>query len=152
MNMSDEPVTLPPKTALASVHLAMAILNELNLDRAPVNEEVVYSKSKVDVSEIDFNEMELTKAQRAEVKGLLKCISHALVSGDKDLGCAHGVEHEIHLTDDLPFKEPYHRVPPGQLDEFQDAICDLLDAGVITKSKSPYTSPMVLVKKDKAQC
>ena len=47
----------------------------------------------------------------------------------------------------MPFKEPYRRVPPGQLEEFRDAIRDLMDAGVVSESKSLYAPPVVLVKK-----
>ena len=111
--MSNKTVTLPPKTALASVHLATAVLDGFNLDKTAVDREVVYSKSKVDVGEVDCNEMDLTEAQRAEVKGLLERMSHVFASCE-DLGCANGVEHKIHLTQELPFKEPYRRVPPGQ--------------------------------------
>ena len=81
------------------------------------------------------------------MRGLLEHMSHAIASGDRDLGCANSVEHEIHLREESPFKEPYRRVPPGQLEEYRDAISDLLDTGVISKSKSPYASPVVLVKK-----
>lgn len=50
----------------------------------------------------------------------------------------------------MAFKEPYRRVPLGQLEEFRDAICDLLEAGIITEYKVPYASPVVLDKnKDK---
>ena len=87
------------------------------------------------------------EAQRTEVRGLLEHMFHAIASGDRDLGCANSVEHEIHLREESPFKEPYRRVPPGQLEEYRDAISDLLDTGVISKSKSPYASPVVLVKK-----
>ena len=90
----------------------------------------------MDVSEIYYNEAELTETQRADVKGLSERMSYVFASGDKYLGCANGVEHEIHLTQELPFKELYRRVPPGQL-----------DAGVVSKSKSPYASPVALVKK-----
>ena len=141
-NVSDKSVTLPPKTALASVHLASTVL-----DKTPVDNEVVYAEPKADISEIDCNEEELTEAQRTEVRGLLEHTSHAIASGDRDLGCANSVEHEIHLREESPFKEPYRRVPPGQLEEYRDAISDLLDTGVISKSKSPYASPVVLVKK-----
>ena len=146
-NMSDKSVKLPPKTALASVHLASTVLDRFDQDKTPVDKEVVYAEPKADISEIDCNEEELTEAQRAEVRQLLERLSHVFASGDRDLGCANGVEHEIHLREELPFKESYRRVPPGQLEEFRDAIRDLLDTGVISKSKSPYASPVVLVKK-----
>lgn len=74
-------------------------------------------------------------------------MSHPFPSSEKDIGCANGVEHEIHLKQEQPFKEPCHRMPPGQLEEILYAIHDLLDAGIATESKSPYVSPVVLVKK-----
>lgn len=146
-NMSDKSVTLPPKTVLASVHLASTVIDKFSQDKTPVDKDVVYSRLKVDTSGIDCNEEELTEAQRNEVRGLLERMSYVFASGDRDLGCANGVEHEINLTEDLPFKEACRRVPPGQLEEFRDAVFDLLDTGVITESKSPYASPVVLVKK-----
>ena len=136
-NTSDKSVTLPPKTTLASVHLASAVLDKFNQDKTPVDLDVVYSKLKVDTSGIDCNEEELTEAQRGEARDLLGRMSYVFASGDRDLGCANGVEHEIHLTEDLPFKEAYRRVPPGQLEEFRDAVRDMLETGVITESKSP---------------
>ena len=146
-NVSDKSLTLLPKTALASVHLASTVLDRFDQDKTPVNNEVVYAEPKADISEIDCNEEELTEAQRTEVRVLLERMSHAFASGDRDLGCTNGVEHEIHLREESPFNEPYRRVPPEQVEEFRDAISDLLDTGEISKSKNPYASPVVLVKK-----
>ena len=146
-NMSDKSVTLAPKTALANVHLASTVLDRFDRDKTPFDKEVDYGEPKADISEIDCNEEELTEAQGTQVRGLLERMSHVFASGDRDLGCANGLEPEIHLREELPFKEPYRRVPPAQLEEFRDAISDLLDTGVISKSKSPYASPVVLVKK-----
>ena len=67
------------------------------------------------------------------MKGLLERMSYVFAGGDRDHGCANGVEREIYLTEDLPFKEVYRRVPPGQLEEFRDAARDLLDTGVISE-------------------
>ena len=146
-NMSDKSVTLPPKTTLGSVYLASTVLDRFDQDKIPVNKEIVHAKPKADISEIDCNEEELTEAQRTEVRRLLQRMSHVFASGYRGLGWVNVVEHEIHLQEELPFKEPYPRVPPGQLEEFRDAIQDLLDTSVISKSKSPYASPVVLVKK-----
>ena len=74
-------------------------------------------------------------------------MSHVFASSNRGLGWVNIVKHEIHLREELPFKELYRRVPPGQLEEFRDAIQDLLDTSVISKSNSPYASPVVLVKK-----
>ena len=44
------------------------------------------------------------------------------------------------------FKDTHQRVTPGQLEKFRQAIQELLDTGVIKESKSPFTSPVVLVR------
>ena len=46
-NMSDKSVTLPPKTVLASVHLASTVIDKFDQDKTPVDKDVVYSKLKV---------------------------------------------------------------------------------------------------------
>ena len=77
-------------------------------------------------------------------------MDYVFAKSNDDLGCTAEVQHEIKLTDDQPVKQPCRRVPPAQLDEFREAVKDMLEAGVIRESKSPYSSPVVLVrKKDK---
>ena len=69
-NMSDKSVTLSPKTALASVHLASTVLDRFDRDKTPVDKKVVYAEPRADISEIDCNEEELTEAEGTQVKGL----------------------------------------------------------------------------------
>ena len=79
--MSDKPVTLPPKTAQASIHLASTVLDKFDRDETRVDKDSVYSRPRVDTSGIDFNEEELTEAQRNEVKGVLEGMSLQAVTG-----------------------------------------------------------------------
>ena len=69
--MLNERVTLPPNTALASVHLATTVFDGFNRNDTPADREVIFSAPKVDTTEIDCNETELTEGQRAKVKGML---------------------------------------------------------------------------------
>ncbi len=67
-----------------------------------------------------------------------------------DLGKADHVEHDIKVTDERPFKQRYCTIPPHLYEEVRKHIQEMLDVGVITKSYSPWVSPVVLVrKKDK---
>ena len=68
-----------------------------------------------------------------------------------DLGRTSLVEHRIDLEDEAPFKQRHHRIPPHLYDEVRQHIQEMLDSGVIRSSKSPFASPIVLVrKKDKS--
>ena len=77
-------------------------------------------------------------------------MDYVFAKSNDDLGCTAEVQHEIKLTDDQLVKQPCHRVPPAQLNEFQEAVKEMLEPDVIRESKSPYSCPVILVcKKNK---
>ena len=86
-----------------------------------------------------------------EIKGKLETLickwKSVFSTGPTDLGFTTLIEHEIHLTDDVPFRQPYRRIPPSMFDEVREHIREMLDAGVIRESSSPYSSNVVLVRK-----
>ena len=66
-----------------------------------------------------------------------------------DLGKTDLIQHHIELTNYMPIKDRYHRIPPHQYDEVRKHLREMLEIGAIRKSNSPWASPMVLVcKKD----
>ncbi|VDI45425.1 Hypothetical predicted protein [Mytilus galloprovincialis] len=54
--------------------------------------------------------------------------------GPTDLGFTTLVEHEIKLTDNIPFKEPYRRIPPSLYEEVREHLKEMLEAGAIRES------------------
>ena len=66
---------------------------------------------------------------------------------DLDLGRATSVKHYIKLTDSVPFKERYRRIPPQLYDEVKQHLQEMLRLGAIRKSCSPWASAIVLVRK-----
>ncbi|XP_067266693.1 uncharacterized protein [Chanodichthys erythropterus] len=64
-----------------------------------------------------------------------------------DVGRAKGVKHNIRLSDSRPFRERSRRVAPADIDDVRRHIKDLLAAGIITESRSPYASPIVIARK-----
>ena len=59
------------------------------------------------------------------------------------------IEHEIHINDSEPFKEQFRCIPPPLLEEVHTSLRDMLDAGAICPSQSPWCNVVVLVwKKD----
>ena len=66
---------------------------------------------------------------------------------DMDLGRAANVKHHIILTDPIPFKERYRRIPPQLYDEVRNHLQDMLRLGAIRRSCRPWASAIVLVRK-----
>ena len=68
---------------------------------------------------------------------------------DNELGCASQVKHNIKVTDDEPFKERFRHIPPPLLEEIRMHVNDMLQAGAIRPSSSPWCNAVVLIwKKD----
>lgn len=64
-----------------------------------------------------------------------------------DVGCSKSTQHAIKTTEDKPFKERSRRLPPADLEVLRQHLSDLKEAGIITESRSPYASPMVVIRK-----
>ncbi len=88
-----------------------------------------------------------TPEQQVQLKAVLEKYLGVFAADDDDLGYTDKVQHEIHLTDDVPLNQPYRRVPPNQYQEVREHITKLLKKGVIQESVSAYASPVVLVRK-----
>ena len=66
-----------------------------------------------------------------------------------ELGCTSAIEHEIRIKNDEPFKERFRRIPPPLLEEVCASLRDILEAGAIHLSQSPWCNAVILVwKKD----
>ena len=66
-----------------------------------------------------------------------------------ELGCTSAIEHEFRIENDEPFKEQFQHIPPPLLEEVCASLRDMLEAGVICLSQSPWCNTVVLVwKKD----
>lgn len=64
-----------------------------------------------------------------------------------DVGLAKGVEHHIRLSDPRPFRERSRRLAPADIDDVRRHLQELLKAGIIKESRSPYASPIVIARK-----
>ena len=64
-----------------------------------------------------------------------------------ELGCRSAIEHEIRIDNSEPFKERFRCITPPLLEEVRASLRDMLDAGVICLSQSPWCNVVVLVRK-----
>ena len=64
------------------------------------------------------------------------------------MGRTSAVKHEIKVEKNLePIRLPKRRLPLNQQDIVTDEVQKMLDKGIIKESQSPWSSPVVIVKK-----
>ena len=85
--------------------------------------------------------------ERRKIASLLNRFEHVFSKDDDDLGTTHLLEHTINTGSSKPLKQPPRRVPLAFANEEKLVIEQMERQGIIRKSKSPWASPIVLVRK-----
>ena len=67
--------------------------------------------------------------------------------GSKDFGRTSLVQHRIDVGDSATIRAPFRRVPLAKQAEVDRMVEEMKEQGVIEPSHSPWSSPIVLVKK-----
>ena len=67
---------------------------------------------------------------------------------DLELGKTNLVKHHIPVTNQVPFKDRHARIPPSQFEPLRKLLKNMEEVGAIRKSNSPWSSSIVLVKKE----
>lgn len=141
-NMTAKTVDIKPRTNLCDLH-EVKVMRHLDLDS---NEKSVTKDMPIEELGIKVSE-DLGHEVKDRLHSLLGKWKDVFSKGSSDIGYTKLLEHEIKLTDDKPFKEPYRRIPPALFDEVREHVREMLEAGCIRESNSPFSSNVVLVRK-----
>ena len=90
---------------------------------------------------------DLTPDQLDRVTALLHSYSATISQHATDLGRYPSTEGYIDLTDNRPIKQQYRRTSPKMQKVITAEVAALKDKGIIVDSRSPWSSPVVPVKK-----
>ena len=158
INVGSSDVRLEPQTRLASLHLAEVVAGgggSVHFERVGPREEQVMIREQhgsqgdrelsLEIAALSFPGFSEDQARQA--RQLLHKFSHVFASSDSDLGCTNLICHEIPVVDGVPVSQRYRRIPPSQYEEVKNHIKKLLEQEVIRESCSPYSSPLVIVRK-----
>jgi hypothetical protein len=85
--------------------------------------------------------------QQSEVLTLINEFRDCFASNTKELGRAEAFDMHIRLNDDVPVTYRPYRLAYSERTMVRDIVQDLLDNGIVRESESPYSSPVLLVKK-----
>ena len=138
----------------------IALLAPVNFVSEPLHSENVCNVQKLSVSEeipaflqevFDEGCRNLTLEEADKFRQFLIGRKSAFADPEMPAERAKIGEHCINLKDEMPFKEAVRRVPLYKREILDNEIDKLKEQGLIEESKSPWSSPIVLVqKKDKS--
>ena len=89
----------------------------------------------------------LTSDQQDILLSLLIDYADVFAVSDDQLGRTNVLQHEIYIDNVSPICQQFRRMSPQQREEVRKLLWDMLARNIISPSKSPWASPVVLVKK-----
>ena len=95
----------------------------------------------------DESKDNLTPDQIGPVKSLLNKVGSIFSTGKPDLGSTDLVTHRINTGESQPLKQAARRLPFSKRQESDKEVQRMLKQGIIEPSCSPWSSPIVLVRK-----
>jgi len=152
MNLSSQQQKIPKGTELAECELVSGVFMPMvdtvgepsgcvrgagTINNLPDHLRDLYERSVVGLS----------TPEQEEVYQFLTEFSDLFSSGPQDLGCTDLVQHRINTGQTPPIRQPPRRLPLAKREEAEMAVQEMQKHGVIEPASSPWSSPVVLVKK-----
>ncbi|KAL3999269.1 calcium/calmodulin-dependent serine protein kinase [Sarotherodon galilaeus] len=161
VNPSDKPLTLRRNAKIADVSPCLSVQDlpepvqiqsstqyTQNSSPAPRSEvEMSQRLCDLGLQDLDLSSCEVSPEWRDRLLRLIEQYESIFSRHKMDCGEAADFVHRIRLVDDKPFRLPYRRVPPCHYEKFRTALDEMEESGIIRKSQSEFSSPLVLVVK-----
>jgi len=140
VNTSPSPVTIYQSTTLGQfTPLSELLLVESQLPASP-------SSDSLPLSDIDLSDSELSSDQQQQLLALLYDYSDLFATDNGSLGRTSVVKHAIH-TEGQPIRQSVRRQPAVLQNAIDNEVQQMLHNEIIQPSSSPWSSPVVMVKK-----
>lgn len=142
-NLTIHTICIPPKAIVCELQPVKVDHESMKKFQEELQKDDVLGQIHIDT------ENKLTVEQRHEINKLLEKHKHIFSTSDTDIGQCDRIKHRIDLLPgfETPFKQRHRRIPPTMIEEVRQHLDQLLSAGIIRKSKSPWASNVVLVRK-----
>lgn len=97
--------------------------------------------------EVHLEDTQLNTEEQAQLKSLLTEFADIFSSHSHDYGKTNLITHSINTGDAAPIKLRPYRTSPATQAVLQQEVSKLLDHNIIEESHSPWSAPVVLVRK-----
>ena len=124
------------------------------LETVPMNQDHLFEASCGEdadllhlLEELKLKELNLNEGEKKEVHKIIKKHKKAFSLLKTNLGRTELIKHSIDTGNGMPVRQQPRRMLTKQKQEVGKLVDDMLDDAVISTSKWPWSSPIVLVKK-----
>ena len=154
LNLNLHPINIFQNTSLATFVATEPEIATYNIEIAKdlsrsTETPEVKPEQKVDTSS-DFQDTispDLTEIQQSQLTNLLQKYRDVFAFTSAELGRTDLVQHTIDTGDSPPVRQRPYRTSPVNRQEIDRQVEEMLEQGIIDHSTSPWSSPVVLVKK-----
>ena len=142
-NLSDQPYSLPSGTIVALLEPVTSTEYVTCLDA--INDE---SDEDLKIpKDLYLSNSDLNLSEKLKIKKLISKYSDLLSKNSKAPGRTSRIYHNIEVENERPINCPPYHAGPKERQVIETQINEMLESDVIKPSKSPWASPIVLVKK-----
>lgn len=150
MNLSGKDLVLSNKNPLVRAFPCEASLDGTEASVLYLrNQENVVQRKPLDEAKINIGTDDSVIKEKLMI--MLQQYRECFAENIEELGVAKSVEIEIKLHDNVPFRYRPYRMAESEKTKVREIVAELLGAGIIQESDSPYASPVLLVKKKNGQ-
>ncbi len=130
-----------------AIPVGTVIAHMFHTDTVTAASDVPTKPMMIDPKLFDFSKSKIPKQWEDRLRQKLSERGNVFSVEEWDVGLAKDVKHHIRLSSSKPFRERSRRIAPADIDDVRRHLKDLLATGIIKESRSPYASPIVIVRK-----
>ena len=150
INLSSEGMTIykGTKVGLANaLEESKILVAEISESEPAFQGDISVTKQQLLWQATEMSTENLTLAQREQLYAVLSEYADVFAEDSADLGWTESLQHHIETGDTPPIRQPPQHIPITQREEVKQLLKEMETKKIIQPSKSPWASPVVLVKK-----
>ena len=142
---------LTPATLYRKSRIAIAeLINDSNICTTTRSEDCTPSQGPLHNNELPLAHPlpdDITNTEKDQFIALFSHYTDVVATNPEELGRTSILQHNINTGTSPPIRQLARRVPLSRRDTVHQLLQEIADKGIISPSKSPWASPIVLVKK-----